>query len=87
MLILCFRCIRFAVRSAKKAIQANLLNPIAETITSSFADEPHSCFLYLGSVLVSDCSACYVLSSNLQKRESWVREKGWHFDLLVEPPD
>ena len=53
-----FRCIRFAVRCAGKSIQSSLLQPIAETITTTFSIHPHSCFLYLGSVLVSYDAHC-----------------------------
>ena len=52
MLVFCFRCVRFIVRSAGKSIQSSLLAPVAATITSIFAEEPHGCFLYLGSVMV-----------------------------------
>lgn len=45
------RCVRFAVRSAGSSDDV-ILNMIAQAITTSYHRHQHSCFLYLGSVLV-----------------------------------
>ena len=48
------RCVRFAVRCVGRSMEENLLQSIAQTITRTYAKYQHSCFLYLGSVLVSE---------------------------------
>uniref|UniRef100_H2ZAX9 Transportin-3 n=1 Tax=Ciona savignyi TaxID=51511 RepID=H2ZAX9_CIOSA len=61
------RCMRFAVRCAGRSIQNTMLSEIAGTITSNYSTDPHSCFLYLGSILVdeygNDASLSTMLSS------------------------
>lgn len=47
----CCRCIRFAVRCVGKH-SAHLLDPIVKQIVPLYTVHQHSCFLYLGSILV-----------------------------------
>lgn len=49
----CCRCIRFAVRCLGKAA-INLLSPLVSQMVSIYGTNPHSCFLYLGSILVDE---------------------------------
>lgn len=46
------RCIRFAVRSCGKTESNEMLEAIGEAIANTYRCYQHSCFLYLGSVLV-----------------------------------
>ncbi|EDV27129.1 uncharacterized protein TRIADDRAFT_54772 [Trichoplax adhaerens] len=46
-------CIRFAIRCVS-CRAAKLLAPIAEQLVSSYAENKHSCFLYLSSILVDE---------------------------------
>lgn len=48
------RCVRFAIRCVKKSVINTLLPPLATTISNTYKSSPHSCFLYLGSVLVDE---------------------------------
>ncbi|XP_018403619.1 PREDICTED: transportin-3 [Cyphomyrmex costatus] len=49
----CCRCIRFAVRCVGKH-SAHLLEPIIKQIVPLYTVHKHSCFLYLGSILVDE---------------------------------
>lgn len=49
----CCRCIRFAVRCVGKH-SAQLLEPIVKQIVPLYTAHQHSCFLYLGSILVDE---------------------------------
>ncbi|KAK3863762.1 hypothetical protein Pcinc_030497 [Petrolisthes cinctipes] len=49
----CCRCLRFAVRCVHQQ-SAPLLSPLVEQIVSLYATHGHSCFLYLGSILVDE---------------------------------
>ncbi|KMQ93334.1 transportin-3 [Lasius niger] len=49
----CCRCIRFAVRCVGK-YSAHLLEPIVKQIVPLYTVHQHSCFLYLGSILVDE---------------------------------
>ncbi|KAL0119670.1 hypothetical protein PUN28_007838 [Cardiocondyla obscurior] len=49
----CCRCIRFAVRCVGKN-SAHLLEPIVKQIVPLYTVHKHSCFLYLGSILVDE---------------------------------
>lgn len=49
----CCRCIRFAIRCLGKAA-INLLSPLVSQMVSVYGTNPHSCFLYLGSILVDE---------------------------------
>ncbi|XP_056280903.1 transportin-3 [Pseudoliparis swirei] len=49
----CCRCLRFAVRCVGKG-SASLLQPLVTQMVSVYQLYPHSCFLYLGSILVDE---------------------------------
>ncbi|XP_069937919.1 transportin-3-like [Cherax quadricarinatus] len=49
----CCRCLRFAVRCVHQH-SAPLLSPLVEQIVGLYAAHGHSCFLYLGSILVDE---------------------------------
>ncbi|MGH0178875.1 UNVERIFIED_CONTAM: hypothetical protein FKN15_000370 [Acipenser sinensis] len=49
----CCRCLRFAVRCVGKG-SAALLQPLVTQMVSVYQMYPHSCFLYLGSILVDE---------------------------------
>ncbi|XP_019753175.1 transportin-3 isoform X3 [Hippocampus comes] len=49
----CCRCLRFAVRCVGKG-SASLLQPLVTQMVSVYRVYPHSCFLYLGSILVDE---------------------------------
>ncbi|XP_015607153.1 transportin-3 isoform X2 [Cephus cinctus] len=49
----CCRCLRFAVRCVGKH-SAHLLEPLVKQIVELYAAHQHSCFLYLGSILVDE---------------------------------
>uniref|UniRef100_A0A1A8F3R9 Transportin-3 n=1 Tax=Nothobranchius korthausae TaxID=1143690 RepID=A0A1A8F3R9_9TELE len=49
----CCRCLRFAVRCVGKG-SACLLQPLVTQMVSVYQVYPHSCFLYLGSILVDE---------------------------------
>ncbi|XP_033225637.1 transportin-3 isoform X2 [Belonocnema kinseyi] len=49
----CCRCLRFAVRCVGK-YSAHLLEPLVKQIVQLYAAHQHSCFLYLGSILVDE---------------------------------
>ncbi|PNF38379.1 Transportin-3 [Cryptotermes secundus] len=49
----CCRCLRFAVRCVGKQ-SAHLLEPLVKQIVSLYQRHQHSCFLYLGSILVDE---------------------------------
>ncbi|CAH1407920.1 unnamed protein product [Nezara viridula] len=49
----CCRCLRFAVRCVGKQ-SVNLLEPLVKQIVSLYSQHEHSCFLYLGSILVDE---------------------------------
>ncbi|XP_060821726.1 transportin-3 [Bombus pascuorum] len=49
----CCRCLRFAVRCVGKH-SAHLLEPLVKQIVQLYAAHQHSCFLYLGSILVDE---------------------------------
>jgi len=47
------RCLRFAIRCVGDGFR-NLLQPFVEQIITTYYEHQHSCFLYLGSVLVDE---------------------------------
>ncbi|KAL5010143.1 hypothetical protein ScPMuIL_012448 [Solemya velum] len=49
----CCRCIRFAVRCLGKS-SASLLTPLVTQMVNLYQVHQHSCFLYLGSILVDE---------------------------------
>ncbi|KAK7896713.1 hypothetical protein WMY93_022038 [Mugilogobius chulae] len=49
----CCRCLRFAVRCVGKG-SASLLQPLVTQMVNVYQVHPHSCFLYLGSILVDE---------------------------------
>ncbi|NXD30788.1 TNPO3 protein, partial [Spelaeornis formosus] len=49
----CCRCLRFAVRCVGKG-SAALLQPLVTQMVSVYREHQHSCFLYLGSILVDE---------------------------------
>ncbi|KAJ8315715.1 hypothetical protein KUTeg_007865 [Tegillarca granosa] len=49
----CCRCIRFAIRCLGKS-SASLLQPLVSQMISLYQVHQHSCFLYLGSILVDE---------------------------------
>lgn len=49
----CCRCIRYAVRCLGKH-SSDLLAPLVTQMVTVYANYPHSCFLYLGSILVDE---------------------------------
>lgn len=49
----CCRCIRFAIRCLGKSA-INLLSPLVQQMVIVYGTNPHSCFLYLGSILVDE---------------------------------
>ncbi|XP_064628883.1 transportin-3-like [Lineus longissimus] len=49
----CCRCIRFAVRCVGKG-SASLLTPLVTQMVQLYEKHTHSCFLYLGSILVDE---------------------------------
>ncbi|XP_028670547.1 transportin-3 isoform X2 [Erpetoichthys calabaricus] len=49
----CCRCLRFAVRCVGKG-SAALLQPLVTQMVNVYQIYPHSCFLYLGSILVDE---------------------------------
>ncbi|XP_076655817.1 transportin 3 [Halictus rubicundus] len=49
----CCRCLRFAVRCVGKH-SAHLLEPLVKQIVQLYSAHQHSCFLYLGSILVDE---------------------------------
>uniref|UniRef100_A0A3P8NTW6 Transportin-3 n=1 Tax=Astatotilapia calliptera TaxID=8154 RepID=A0A3P8NTW6_ASTCA len=49
----CCRCLRFAVRCVGKG-SASLLQPLVTQMVGVYQVYPHSCFLYLGSILVDE---------------------------------
>ncbi|XP_035663112.1 transportin-3-like isoform X3 [Branchiostoma floridae] len=49
----CCRCIRFAVRCVGKQ-SAGLLQPLVTQMVNVYQTHQHSCFLYLGSILVDE---------------------------------
>ena len=52
----CCRCIRFAVRCIRKG-SADLLTPLVTQMVGLYTVHQHSCFLYLGSILVDEYGA------------------------------
>ncbi|KAK2580863.1 hypothetical protein KPH14_005937 [Odynerus spinipes] len=52
----CCRCLRFAVRCVGKH-SAHLLEPLVKQIVQLYVAHQHSCFLYLGSILVDEYAA------------------------------
>ncbi|XP_048157546.1 transportin-3 [Corvus hawaiiensis] len=49
----CCRCLRFAVRCVGKG-SAALLQPLVTQMVNVYREHQHSCFLYLGSILVDE---------------------------------
>ncbi|XP_054260687.1 transportin-3-like [Macrosteles quadrilineatus] len=49
----CCRCLRFAIRCVGKQA-AHLLEPLVKQMVSVYTRHPHSCLLYLGSILVDE---------------------------------
>ncbi|XP_069128619.1 transportin-3-like [Argopecten irradians] len=49
----CCRCIRFAIRCLGKS-SASLLSPLVSQMITLYQVHQHSCFLYLGSILVDE---------------------------------
>ncbi|CAB3372965.1 Hypothetical predicted protein [Cloeon dipterum] len=49
----CARCLRFAIRCVGKQA-GSFLEPLVKQIVSLYAVHKHSCFLYLGSILVDE---------------------------------
>uniref|UniRef100_A0A670Z9Y9 Transportin-3 n=1 Tax=Pseudonaja textilis TaxID=8673 RepID=A0A670Z9Y9_PSETE len=49
----CCRCLRFAVRCVGKG-SAALLQPLVTQMVNVYQEHQHSCFLYLGSILVDE---------------------------------
>ncbi len=52
----CCRCVRFAVRCVRVQFQP-LLPPLMEQVVTLYQARPHSCFLYLGSIVVDEFSS------------------------------
>jgi transportin-3 len=65
----CCRCVRFAVRCLGKN-SIGLLEPLVHLIVSLYKTHPHSCCLYLGSILVDeygkDAACIHLLIEMLQ---------------------
>lgn len=49
----CCRCLRYIVRCLRKH-SAHLLQPMVKQIVTLYSQHQHSCFLYLGSILVDE---------------------------------
>ncbi|BES87824.1 transportin-3 [Nesidiocoris tenuis] len=49
----CCRCLRYAIRCVGKQ-SAPLLEPLVKQMVTLYAQHQHSCFLYLGSILVDE---------------------------------
>ncbi|XP_075224525.1 transportin 3 isoform X1 [Lycorma delicatula] len=49
----CCRCLKFAVRCVGKQ-SAHLLEPLVKQMVTLYSQHRHSCFLYLGSILVNE---------------------------------
>ncbi|XP_012271220.1 transportin-3 isoform X2 [Orussus abietinus] len=78
----CCRCLRFAVRCVGKH-SAHLLEPLVKQIVELYAAHQHSCFLYLGSVLVDEyASDMECVSGLLGMLEAFI---GPAFALLQNP--
>ncbi|KAL0267137.1 UNVERIFIED_CONTAM: hypothetical protein PYX00_009490 [Menopon gallinae] len=77
----CCRCLRFAVRCVGQQ-SSHLLQPIVEQIVSLYNIYKHSCFLYLGSILV-DVFACEAqnVPGLLKMLEAFIQPT---FDILQE---
>ncbi|KAH0552027.1 transportin-3 [Cotesia glomerata] len=78
----CCRCVRHAVRCIRKNA-VHLLEDIVKLIIGLYATHQHSCFLYLGSILVDEYSTDHECAAGLvQMLEAFI---GPTFTLLQEP--
>lgn len=78
----CCRCLRFAVRCVGKH-SAHLLEPLVKQIVQLYAVYQHSCFLYLGSILVDEyASEIDAVSGLLSMLEAFIEPT---FTILQEP--
>lgn len=60
----CCRCLRYAVRCIGK-YAVHLLEPIVEQIVQLYLTNQHSCFLYLGSILVDEYASDHACAAGL----------------------
>ncbi|XP_034948229.1 transportin-3 [Chelonus insularis] len=78
----CCRCIRHAVRCIGQHA-VHLLEPMVKQIVQLYAAHQHSCFLYLGSVMVDEYAADHDCAAGLvQMLEAFI---GPTFTLLQQP--
>ncbi|XP_071517144.1 transportin-3 [Panulirus ornatus] len=78
----CCRCLRFAVRCVHQQ-SAPLLSPLVEQIVGLYAAHGHSCFLYLGSILVDEyASEAGCVGGLLAMLEAFTQPT---FTLLTQP--
>ncbi|KAF2355057.1 Armadillo-type fold [Trinorchestia longiramus] len=78
----CCRCLRFAVRCVHKD-SAPMLPPLVSTIVKLYGDCGHSCFVYLGSILVDEYGTEEGCVSGLIKMLEAFTPKT--FELLIQP--
>lgn len=78
----CCRCLRFAVRCVHQQ-SAPLLSPLVEQIVGLYVSHGHSCFLYLGSILVDEyASEAGCVGGLLAMLEAFTQPT---FNLLTQP--
>jgi transportin-3 len=70
----CCRCIRYAVRCLGKH-SSDLLSPLVTQMVMVYSSHPHSCFLYLGAMLVDEYG----------KEECWVQGLGQMLEAFCNP--
>ncbi|XP_046738771.1 transportin-3 [Diprion similis] len=78
----CCRCLRFAVRCVGRH-SSHLLEPLVKQIVELYSSHQHSCFLYLGSILVDEYATdADCVSGLLRMLEAFV---GPAFAILQRP--
>ncbi|XP_018007436.1 transportin-3 [Hyalella azteca] len=78
----CCRCLRFAVRCVHKA-SAPMLPPLVTTIVKLYGESGHSCFVYLGSILVDEYGTeAGCVSGLISMLEAFTPKT---FELLIQP--
>ncbi|XP_038639310.1 transportin-3-like isoform X3 [Scyliorhinus canicula] len=78
----CCRCLRFAIRCVGKG-SAMLIQPLVSQMVSVYQSHQHSCFLYLGSILVDEYGSEESCTQGLL--EMMQAFCGPTFQLLEEP--
>ncbi|KAG8222278.1 hypothetical protein J437_LFUL003259 [Ladona fulva] len=80
----CCRCLRFAIRCVGKQ-SLHLLEPLVKQIVTLYQQNQHSCFLYMGSILVDEYAADPTCTPGLLAMLQAFLEPT--FALLEDPPN